>query len=327
MSADPKHDRSGRWLAVIASVVVLATVVVAALVMDSPSVQRDARLDSRRIDELNRIVQAIDIHVQANDTVPPDLATLAAQPGQQLSIVDPVTGTAYGYTVDGARSYTLCAEFVTDTARVQARGGPWNAGEWNHDVGPQCFSRTATAPKPGSRAVASSAASSAPATPEPTASEPTASEQPAATLALEGEGLRIFVLPSGSARPVAFGTGKAETLAMLRKVLGAAPTGESGNSDCGATRVRWPGGLATWFADDAFVGWSLGPDGSGLSTVDGIAIGSTRVELEGGGTVVEIAPSSLGTEFSAGQVAGLLDSAGPDARVTHLWAGRTCIAR
>ncbi|MGQ4660996.1 hypothetical protein [Lysobacter sp. F6437] len=324
MSIDPKQDRSGRWLAIVASVVVLATVVVAVLVMDSPSVQRDGRLDSRRIDELNRIVQAIDTYVQANATVPPDLATLAAQPGQQLSIADPVTGNAYDYTVDGGRNYTLCAEFVTDTAQVQARGGPWNADEWNHDVGPQCFSRTATAPKPGSQ---SSEETGSPEVSGAVASAPSASEPPAARLALEGEGLRIFVSPSGSARPIAFGTGKAETLATLRKVIGAAPVDEGDNNECGATRVRWPGGLATWFVDDAFVGWSVGPDGSGVSTVDGLAIGSTRTALESGGSVVQIDSTTLGTEFTAGGVAGLLDSDDDNASVIHLWAGQTCIAR
>lgn len=327
MSADPRHDRSGRWLAIIASVVVLVTVVIAVLVMDSPSVQRDARLDSRRIDELNRIVQAVDTYVQANHTLPPDLATLAAQPGQQLSIADPVTGAAYDYTVDGARSYTLCAVFVTDTAQVRARGGPWNAIEWNHDVGPQCFSRTATAPKPGARAEGDPAASPVPVTPVPAASEPLAAEPPATTLALEGEGLRIFVSPSGSARPLAFGTGKAETLATLQKVLGSEPVDEGGNNECGATRVRWPDGLATWFVDDAFVGWSVGPEGAGVSTVDGLAIGSTRAALESGGSVVQIDSTTLGTEFTAGSVAGLLDSDDDDARVIHLWAGQTCIAR
>ena len=82
-----------------------------------------------------------------------------------------------------------------------------------------------------------------------------------------------------------------------------------------------------WFVEEAFAGWSLGPDGSGVSTVDGIAIGSTRDALESGGSVVAIAPSSLGTEFSAGNVAGLLGSADAGAVVTHLWAGQACIAR
>lgn len=147
MSAAATPDRSGRWLAIAASVVVLATVVAAVLVMDPPSVQRDARLDSRRVDALNHIVRLVDSHVQVHGELPPDLATLAAQPGLQLSIADPVTGVPYDYTATGGLDYTLCAVFVTDTAKVLAQGGPWNADEWSHDVGRQCFARTAQRPR------------------------------------------------------------------------------------------------------------------------------------------------------------------------------------
>jgi hypothetical protein len=56
-------------------------------------------------------------------------------------------------------------------------------------------------------------------------------------------------------------------------------------------------------------------------------LGTTRTELENGASVARIAKSSLGEEFTAGDVAGLLDSAAADARVSNLWAGATCIAR
>ena len=317
MSAASGQDHSGRWLAIAASVVVVATVVVAVLVMDPPSAQRDARLDSRRIDELNHIVQVIDTHVQVHGELPPDLGPLAAQPGRQLAIADPVTGLPYEYTTTGGLDYTLCAVFASDTAEVRTTGVAWNFDEWSHDVGRHCFTRTAKAPKRKSEPQAQAQASTA----------PVADGSPTARLAVEGDGLRVFTLPSGSARPISFGTGKAETLKMLQAVLGAPPASVGDNVDCGATRARWPGGLTVWFVDEAFAGWSLGPDGSGVSTVDGIAIGSTRDALESGGSVVAIAPSSLGTEFSAGNVAGLLGSADADAVVTHLWAGQACIAR
>lgn len=37
--------------------------------------------------------------------------------------------------------------------------------------------------------------------------------------------------------------------------------------------------------------------------------------------------STLGAEFSIGDIAGVFESAASDARVAHLWAGETCIAR
>lgn len=150
---------------------------------------------------------------------------------------------------------------------------------------------------------------------------------PAAALALEGEGLRAFILPSGSARPIPFGTGKADTLRMLEAVLGGPPTGGGENIDCGATHARWPDGLTVWFVGDRFSGWAVESEDAAVSTASGLKVGSTRADLENGGSVVEIAPSSLGVEFTAGGVAGLLESPDADARVTHLWAGAVCLAR
>ncbi|WP_404333976.1 hypothetical protein AB2M62_11885 [Sphingomonas sp. MMS12-HWE2-04] len=37
--------------------------------------------------------------------------------------------------------------------------------------------------------------------------------------------------------------------------------------------------------------------------------------------------STIGIEFTGGDFSGLLDSRAPTGKVTHLWAGITCIAR
>lgn len=124
-----------------------------------------------------------------------------------------------------------------------------------------------------------------------------------------------------------FGIGKAEALDMLKFVQGGPPTDQGKNIDCGATNAVWPDGLTVWFARDRFVGWSLASKAASLSTVGGLKLGTTRAELENGATVATIAKSSLGEEFSAGNVGGLLESADAGARVTNLWAGAVCIAR
>ncbi len=154
-----------------------------------------------------------------------------------------------------------------------------------------------------------------------------APQDPVARLALDGEGLRIFITATGASRAIPFGIAKADALRMLETVQGAPPETQGKNIDCGATNAVWPDGLTVWFARDKFVGWSLASAGSPLSTAGGLNMGTTRAELENGASVASIARSSLGEEFNAGGVAGLLDSAAADARVTHLWAGATCIAR
>lgn len=163
-------------------------------------------------------------------------------------------------------------------------------------------------------------------TPEPSAAPAAAAGDSGATLALEGDGLRVFVLPSGSARPIPFGTDPVQTLEMLEAARGEPPSNLGQNPDCGEQFAEWSDGLLVWFDNEAFTGWSLAHTAAPLATVDGLKIGSTRAQLQSGGRVVEIVPSARGVAFVAGSVAGLLASDAPDARVTHLWAGMACIA-
>jgi hypothetical protein len=131
----------GRWLAVAAGAVVVATVVAAIVVMGSPSAQRAAKLDSRRVRDLDRIVDVIGHYVERERSLPPDLATLAREPGRRLAIVDPVDGSPYAYEITGARTFRLCAVFATDTAKSHEGSERWRGDEWHHGTGRQCFDR------------------------------------------------------------------------------------------------------------------------------------------------------------------------------------------
>lgn len=104
------------------------------------------------------------------------------------------------------------------------------------------------------------------------------------------------------------------------------PVEEGYSSECNGNFMRLENGLTIWFVDDAFAGWAVRGPAPTLTTVSGIGIGSSRDELESVYDV-RIFRSTLGIEFSAGGLAGLLESDLPDARITHLWAGQTCIAR
>ncbi|MDQ3287446.1 MAG: hypothetical protein M3Q42_04150 [Pseudomonadota bacterium] len=129
----------GRRLAIAAGLVVLVTVIAAIVTMGSPSEQREIRLDERRVSDLARISDAIDSYAERRESLPPDLATLAAQPGRDLAISDPATGEPYGYEVIGDGRYRLCAVFITDTGQYEAR--PALGDDWLHGRGRQCFER------------------------------------------------------------------------------------------------------------------------------------------------------------------------------------------
>lgn len=190
-------------------------------------------------------------------------------------------------------------------------------------------------PAPVDAATPSSPAS-APA--EPAATEAPSSSQaatpaaPTVHLALSGEGF-TFVTPSGSTRHLLFGEPADQVVEAVSRALGSQP--EHGHNDeCGAgplDMATWPNGLTLVAQDDRFAGWSLSPEAGagmddGLGTMAGITRGSTRSDLESA-YAAEVGETTLGTEFTAGGLSGLLDGNGPTAYITTLWAGTTCAFR
>ena len=157
-----------------------------------------------------------------------------------------------------------------------------------------------------------------------------------AVLALDGEGLRVFVLPSGSARLIPFGEARSEVIAIVSRLRNGRDPEVVTNHECRSTVATWPGsGLQLSFTPGPagrFIGWSLGGRARADSTIprlttpSGIGLGSTRAALESV-YVARVARSTLGVEFSAGGLAGVLASARADAPIRDLWAGQVCLAR
>lgn len=151
----------------------------------------------------------------------------------------------------------------------------------------------------------------------------------AAALAVEGEGLRFFARSTGSATPLAFGLDADQVLGVLERNRGTAARGT--NEDCGAGPVQyanWADGLSVVLQNGRFVGWGLDRRAAGaIQTANGIGPGSTRAELDEAFGTVTVSQTSLGAEFAAGEVFGLLDGPGPTAKITDMWAGVSCVAR
>lgn len=141
MNAPIVQGRAGRWIAIVASLVVVATIVAAIAVMGSPSKQRLMRLDERRVVELGNIADQIEAWRNEHGHIPGSLAELAAAPGVRVP-QDPASGQPYGYEVLGASEYRLCAQFDTDTA-AETDPQPWRGAVWAHGIGRQCFTRRA----------------------------------------------------------------------------------------------------------------------------------------------------------------------------------------
>ncbi len=103
------------------------------------------------------------------------------------------------------------------------------------------------------------------------------------------------------------------------------------NSECGAGPMQFaefPGGLTLLFQDDKLAGWSVGPGSAGKqSTMSGVGVGSTRSDLVAAYNGVTVSETSLGQEFSAGGLYGVLDGPGATAKIEVMWAGTSCVFR
>ena len=159
-------------------------------------------------------------------------------------------------------------------------------------------------------------------------------------VSLDGEGLRLVDPKSGATRPLGFGVPEDQLKLVAEKLKGPAETGRA--EECGAgplSYLRWDDGLTLYSLDGLFAGWSLDETGAPVSapakgakpaakltTISGIGIGSTRAQLLDAYDA-KIEQTSLGTEFNAAGLSGILDGTGGKARVTNLWSGVNCVFR
>jgi hypothetical protein len=157
------------------------------------------------------------------------------------------------------------------------------------------------------------------------------SKPAAAVLALDSGGLRVVNSTTGSTRSLSFGMKEADALTIVTNLRGK-PKNRGINSECGAGPLgfaQWNDGLTLQFQNGRFVGWDLGDRNTGskrLTTLAGIGIGTTRTALTAAYST-NVSETSLGTEFTAGKLSGLLSGPQRTAKVTSLWSGTTCIFR
>jgi hypothetical protein len=122
-----------RALVAILVIVVAIVVVRGIMIIGSPSEERTRRIDSRRVNDLQRISRSIGVYHARHRQVPASLEELATEPGFANVARDPVTDRPYGYRMFNANSYQLCGTFDRDTADSRAQDF------WAHGIGEQCF--------------------------------------------------------------------------------------------------------------------------------------------------------------------------------------------
>jgi hypothetical protein len=114
--------------------------VITAILLDPPGVQRQRKMDARRVEDLSSIQRATEEYWNRHKVLPTDLAMLGKEPGLRVAATDPETGSPYIYEVTGPKSYRLCAVFARDSSERAA--GPYFSVTWAHGAGRHCFELT-----------------------------------------------------------------------------------------------------------------------------------------------------------------------------------------
>jgi hypothetical protein len=136
-----------RVFGIVATGVVLVTVVWGFTKAGAPDTRRAERMDERRLEDLQTIHGEILELVRDPDrpgalraALPSTLAELASKAtGRRISTTDPESNEAYEYRVTGTSTYVLCATFAR----------PRDASDhvfWNHGAGRACFTLDALNP-------------------------------------------------------------------------------------------------------------------------------------------------------------------------------------
>lgn len=143
---------------------------------------------------------------------------------------------------------------------------------------------------------------------------------PAAAVVLRGDGVAL----AGGER-LAFGTPADRAVERLTAAFGAPPSSREQLPDCGPgplEAVTWDNGFSAYMNGGGFAGWTPADQ----RTAEGIGFGSTRAALDAAYSPA-VEETSLGAEWSAHGISGILESRAPDAAVSAIWAGETCVMR
>ncbi len=135
---------------IVASIIVIGSIIWAFSVFGSPRTQRLMRYDEQKINDLTSINSSVTSFFQSKGFLPTSLDELRNSSYLYSSIADQQTGAVYEYHLIGqsAKVYELCAVFNKESPQPQIRQGAGSLARdfysWEHPAGHYCFSRAIT---------------------------------------------------------------------------------------------------------------------------------------------------------------------------------------
>jgi hypothetical protein len=119
-----------------AILLVVAGVAGGLLILGPPGEERINRFDQRRVEDLQRIEEAVNVYRTRHGRLPTSLEELSREAGIGINARDPGTMEAYEYRPLDERTFEVCAAFERESGQSSAA---FAAGFWSHGSGRQCF--------------------------------------------------------------------------------------------------------------------------------------------------------------------------------------------
>ncbi len=120
-------------------IIIVASLVFAFLVIESPKEARNRKIDLQAIDNFNAINVAVDNYYVANKKLPENLQMLLALDNNVLleaQLVNPLSKKNIEYKPASDIQYDLCTDFLTDSIQNEYRT------QWKYKVGYDCITMT-----------------------------------------------------------------------------------------------------------------------------------------------------------------------------------------
>jgi hypothetical protein len=136
-------NRVGPVLVLVAVAAVVAAVAVGLAVVGSPEQARLEKLDRKRLSDLRRIAQGVNVYWTRYAFLPEGLESLEDELSFEIDLSDPETHVPYPYRVLGTELFQVCATFATKCPNGHRSCADWygqqDARIVEHGPGEECF--------------------------------------------------------------------------------------------------------------------------------------------------------------------------------------------
>lgn len=135
---DASPKKSKFWSMVV-SAVILTSIIIGFIIIGSPKHQRDVNFDNQRVNDLSNIQYQVVNYYQQKGVLPDSLKQVADPLSGNMIPQDPESSLDYTYNITGKFTFSLCADFKTDSSGSSFINDREN---WKHEAAKTCFERT-----------------------------------------------------------------------------------------------------------------------------------------------------------------------------------------